>query len=158
MLVKDHIAGETLTPEQAHLIVSCACDMCYMFQRALVVQCFHPLSLAILCITEAVQLVYIYICIQKYFIGLVQYLCTASTFNQIKINNRKCTQAFPLYKRCHLLVTSYEASIHRDVTLKIVSMCLFLAYGPGYARLNTVFCCPTIVPLFKFGVSDDPCI
>ena len=35
--------------------------------------------------------------------------------------------------------------------LKIVLMCLFLAKGPGYARLTTAL----LVPPFKFGVSDD---
>ena len=99
MLVKDHIichAGETLTPEQTRLIVSCVCDMCYMLQRVLVVQCFQ-LSLAIFCITKAMQLV----CMQKCFNGLVQYFCTASTVNQIKVNNTymyKANPGIPAYK------------------------------------------------------------
>ena len=41
--------------------------------------------------------------------------------------------------------------------LKIVLMSLFLAKGPGHARLTTVLGA-LLVPPFKFGISDDPCI
>ena len=61
---------------------------------------------------------------QKYFIGLVCYLCTNTTYNHIKISNRNRSLALCTYKpiqRHHLLVTSQQESIQCDVHNKGVS-------------------------------------
>ena len=76
------------------------------------------------------------------------------------MNNRKRTQAFPLYKPIQKtpsfgdIIASID-TLRRDVENS--ANVPVLALWSWLRETNYCFCCSTMVPLFKFCVIDDPC-